>query len=99
MTLVAPAEYSTPINKANPKSPIAIVKPKAQTHQAVYQSLYKFSGLLLFTKDVDRASYWGLIKEYSTAVKDQYTEEIRSHVWAWKRIMKKPSAEDQEICG
>ncbi|KAF3939974.1 hypothetical protein ABW19_dt0210613 [Dactylella cylindrospora] len=97
MTLVEPAGAITPTGKSNPKSPTTIVRPKPQSHNAVYISLYKFSGLVLFTKDVDIASYFNLVKDYTAAVKDQFTEEIRGNVWGWKKIMRKPTSEDQEI--
>ncbi|KAF3902661.1 hypothetical protein ABW20_dc0108159 [Dactylellina cionopaga] len=94
MTLVQPAG-TIPAGR-NPRSP-TVAKPKPQSHMAAYHSLYKFAGLILFTRDIDRSSYLTLVREYSVAVRDQFTEEIRGNIWGWKAIMRKPTAEDQEI--
>ncbi|KAK6541255.1 hypothetical protein TWF694_008621 [Orbilia ellipsospora] len=95
MTLVKPADASS-ASRSNMKSPI-IGRPKTLSHMAAYQSLYKFAGLILFARDIDRSSYLALLKEYSSAVKEQFTEEIRGNILGWKGIIRRPTAEDQEI--
>ncbi|KAF3905403.1 hypothetical protein ABW21_db0207968 [Orbilia brochopaga] len=96
MTLVK-QESNTPTGKAGSKAPVTGARPKAASHMAVYQSLYKFAGLILFTHDVDKSSYLTLLKEYTVAAKEQFNEEIRNHLWGWRAIMRKPTPEDQEI--
>ncbi|KAF3278786.1 hypothetical protein TWF173_001226 [Orbilia oligospora] len=92
MTLVKPLDGSAPVGRGRSAG-----RPKALTHIDVYYSLYKFAGLILFTRDIDRSSYLTLVREYAVAVKDQFTEEIGNNIWGWKGIMRKPTAEDQEI--
>ncbi|KAK6330169.1 hypothetical protein TWF730_004665 [Orbilia blumenaviensis] len=93
MTLVKALDGSAPVKPgARP-----VGRPKALTHADVYHSLYKFAGLILFTRDIDRSSYLTLVREYAVAVKEQFTEEIGNDIWGWKSIMRKPTAEDQEI--
>ncbi|KAK6342627.1 hypothetical protein TWF718_008022 [Orbilia javanica] len=92
MTLVKPLDGSAPVARGRSAG-----RPKALTHIDVYHSLYKFAGLILFTRDIDRSSYLTLVREYAVAVKDQFTEEIGNNIWGWKGIMRKPTAEDQEI--
>ncbi|KAF3923789.1 hypothetical protein AA313_de0206910 [Arthrobotrys entomopaga] len=87
---------TTSSSRSNMKSPI-IGRPKTLSHMAAYLSLYKFAGLILFARDIDRSSYLALLKEYSSAVKEQFTEEIRGNILGWKGIMRRPTAEDQEI--
>ncbi|KAK6505327.1 hypothetical protein TWF481_007233 [Arthrobotrys musiformis] len=94
MTLVKPLDGSAPVGRGGGRS---AGRPKALTHNEVYHSLYKFAGLILFTRDIDRSSYLTLVREYAVAVKDQFTEEIGNNIWGWKGIMRKPTAEDQEI--
>ncbi|KAK6332751.1 hypothetical protein TWF696_002773 [Orbilia brochopaga] len=96
MTLVK-QEAVTPTGKSSSKAPATGTRPRAASHMAVYQSLYKFAGLILFTHDVDKSSYLTLLKEYTVASKEQFSEEVRNHIWGWRAIMRKPTPEDQEI--
>ncbi|EWC45281.1 hypothetical protein DRE_06008 [Drechslerella stenobrocha 248] len=96
MTLIK-AEVVNPTGKSHSKTVSTATRPKAASHTAVYQSLYKFAGLMLFIHDVDKSSYLTLIREYTVALKEKFNEEIRNHIWGWRGIMRKPTAEDQEI--
>ncbi|KAJ6262766.1 hypothetical protein Dda_1323 [Drechslerella dactyloides] len=97
MMMLVKQETVAPTGKSGSKTPATNTRPKAASHMAMYHSLYKFAGLILFIHDVDKNSYNTLMKEYTVASKEQFSEEIQNHIWGWRAIMRKPTPEDQEI--
>lgn len=72
-------------------------KPRLLGHESAYVSIYKFVGLIVFTKDVDREEYIELQKLYTRPVKALFESEFKDHVFAWKRITKKPTQDELDL--
>jgi exocyst complex component 1 len=66
-------------------------------HDAGRASLWQFSPLLLFTKEIDLISWESLIKLYQTRFRGLYQEEFRNNVGAWKKMVRKPAGEESEL--
>lgn len=76
---------------------IPVKKPQLLGHDEVYKNLYKFAGLILFTKEVDKEEFTELQKLYERPARGLYQEEIRDHIFAWKRISRKITTEESEL--
>ncbi|KAI5841518.1 exocyst complex component Sec3-domain-containing protein [Morchella snyderi] len=72
-------------------------KPKLLGHDSAYLSIYRFVGLIVFTKDVDREEYMELQKLYMRPAKQLFENEFRDHIFAWKRITRKPAQEETDL--
>ena len=72
-------------------------QPKLLGHDSAYVSLYRFSGLIAFTKDVDLEEYYGLQKLYERPVSGLFQDEFREHVLAWKKVTKKPISDEIDL--
>ncbi|KAF2468634.1 uncharacterized protein BDR25DRAFT_265418 [Lindgomyces ingoldianus] len=66
-------------------------------HDAGRSQLWMFSPLILFAKEIDRASWDELIKMYQTQAGQIYQDEIRDNILSWKRFARKPTGEEQEL--
>lgn len=78
------------------KSGVPIKKPRLFGHDEVYKNLYKFAGMILFAKEVDKEEFTELQKLYERPTKTIYQEEFSDHIFAWKRISRK-SPEEAEL--
>lgn len=63
-------------------------------HDLARDMLWKYCPLMLFTREVDRAEWETLLKLYESVCKALYQDEFRDSVFAWKRLARKPVAED-----
>ncbi|KAF8473326.1 exocyst complex component Sec3-domain-containing protein [Kalaharituber pfeilii] len=72
-------------------------KPRLVGHDELYKNLYKFAGLILFAKEVDKEEFTELQKLYERPTRALYQEELRDHIFAWKRITRKVTAEESEL--
>ncbi|ORY12862.1 exocyst complex component Sec3-domain-containing protein [Clohesyomyces aquaticus] len=68
-----------------------------EAHDAGRDTLWMFSPLILFTKEIDRTSWDALIKMYQSQAGQVYQEEIRDNILSWKRFARKPTGEEQEL--
>ena len=57
--------------------------------------LWVYSPLMLFARDIDSFEWEELLRVYEGTTKKPYQEEFRDTMNAWKRIARKPAAEDQ----
>ncbi|KAI5809017.1 exocyst complex component Sec3-domain-containing protein [Peziza echinospora] len=76
---------------------IAAKKPRLVSHDEAFRSLYKFAGLVLFAKEIDKEEYAELQRMYERPTKQLYQEELRDHIFAWKRITRKTTPEEAEL--
>ena len=68
-----------------------------RNHDLAREILWKYSPLMLFSREVDRLEWEELIKVYETLCKPLYQDEFRDAVFAWKRIAKKPTGDESEM--
>lgn len=72
-------------------------KLDTRNHDLAREILWKYSPLMLFTREVDRLEWEELIKLYEMLCKPLYQDEFRDAVFAWKRIARKPTGEESEL--
>src|SRR5690606_20012967 len=72
-------------------------RPRIPGHDQAYYRLHKFSGFILFAKDIDRAEYIEIGKLYQRPTRELFQEQFRDHIFAWKRITRKPTADDTDL--
>lgn len=61
------------------------------------RSLWLYSPLLLFTREIELREWEGLLLMYEGSTKKQYQDEFRDNIFAWKRITRKPAADEQDV--
>lgn len=79
------------------KPGMPVKKPRLLSHDEVYKNLYKFAGLILFAKEVDKEEFTELQKLYERPTRGLFQEEIRDHIFAWKRISRKITSDEAEL--
>ncbi|TVY32017.1 Exocyst complex component, partial [Lachnellula occidentalis] len=68
-----------------------------RNHDLSRKELWRYSPLMLFTREVDRLEWEDLIKTYEMACRPLYQEEFREAVFAWKRVCRKPGGDEGDI--
>lgn len=66
-------------------------------HDLARQSLWKYSPLMLFTKEVDLISWDSLIRMYQLRARNVYQAEFTNNFEAWKRMTRKPTGDETEL--
>ncbi|KAL8783463.1 MAG: hypothetical protein Q9213_004600 [Squamulea squamosa] len=61
------------------------------------QQLWTYSPLLLFAREMEPYEWEDLIRMYENAAKKPYQEEFRDNVFAWKRITRKSTTDEQDV--
>lgn len=72
-------------------------KLDARHHDLGRDLLWKYSPLMLFSREVDRLEWEELLKMYEEATQPLYRDEFREALFAWKRIARKPSGDDADL--
>ncbi|KAL8683555.1 MAG: hypothetical protein Q9186_000467 [Xanthomendoza sp. 1 TL-2023] len=68
-----------------------------QLRERPKQQLWTYSPLLLFSREMEPDGWEDLIRTYEGSAKKPYQEEFRDNVFAWKRITRKASTDEQEV--
>jgi exocyst complex component 1 len=79
------------------KSSMPSTKANIEAHDAGRDSLWMLSPLLLFAKEIDRKSWDALLRMYQNQAGQQYQNEIRDNILAWKRFARRPTGEEQDL--
>ena len=66
------------------------------THDLARQSLWKYSPLMLYTKQMEVGHWHNLLKRYQEKAHSAYAEEVRNDVSSWKATARKPSKEEAD---
>lgn len=86
------------LQKSNDKVIIDLKgRPRLPGHDNAYYRLHKFSGFILFARDIDRAEYLEIQKLYQRPVQQLYQEQFRDNIFAWKRLARRPIQDDVEL--
>ena len=72
-------------------------KANIEAHNAGRDTLWMLSPVILFAKEVDRATWDELLRMYQNQAGQVYQDEVRDNILAWKRFARKPSGEEQEL--
>jgi len=73
------------------------VKLDSRNHDLSRDVLWKYSPLMLFSREVDRVEWEELMKKYEMVARPLYQDEFRDAVFAWKRIGRKPTGDESDI--
>jgi hypothetical protein len=68
-----------------------------RNHDLSREILWKYGPLMLFSRDVNRIEWEELIKIYETTCKPLYQDEFRDAIFAWKRIVRKPTGDEGDL--
>lgn len=68
-----------------------------EAHDAGRKDLWMLSPLILFAKEIDRASWDALVRMYQNQAGVIYQDEIRDNIQSWKRFARKPTGDEQEL--
>lgn len=73
------------------------VKLDSRHHDLSRDMLWRYSPLMLFTREVDRPEWEELMKTYESVARPLYQDEFRDAVFAWKRTARKPAGDEGDI--
>ncbi|KAF2675712.1 hypothetical protein K458DRAFT_381054 [Lentithecium fluviatile CBS 122367] len=79
------------------KTAMPSTKANIEAHDAGRNMLWMVSPLILFAKEIDRASWDALIRMYQVQAGQIYQDEVRDHILSWKRFARRPTGEEQEL--
>lgn len=60
-------------------------------------SLWLYSPLILFAREIDSLEWEDLLRLYESRMKTQYQEEFADNVSAWKKATRKPTGDEQDV--
>ena len=73
------------------------VKLDPRNHDLARAVLWKYSPLMLFSREVNRLEWEDIIKMYEVVCKGLYQDEFREAVFSWKRVVRKPTGDEGDI--
>lgn len=76
---------------------IGKTKLEPRHHDLARNMLWRYSPLMLFSREVDRTEWEEMIKTYENICKPVYQEEFRAAVQSWKKNARKPTGDESEI--
>ncbi|KAF2874328.1 exocyst complex component Sec3-domain-containing protein [Massariosphaeria phaeospora] len=79
-------------NSAMPSTKLNI-----EAHDAGRKMLWMLSPVILFAKEIDRASWDALLRMYQAQAGQIYQDEVRENVLSWKRLARKPTGDEQDL--
>lgn len=82
---------------SGPARPTSTTKIDPRHHDVARQTLWRYSPLMLFARDVNRSEWMEIIKHYETACKPLYQNEFRDAILTWKRSVRKSSGDESDI--
>ncbi len=85
-------EKGTNLNRVAGKA-----KLDSRNHDLARSLLWRYSPLMLFSREVNPTEWEDLIKTYELVCRPLYQDEFRDAVFAWKRIARRPTGDEGEI--
>lgn len=82
---------------SNLTRPAGKAKLDPRNHDLSRSLLWRYSPLMLFSREVDRIEWEELMKTYEMVSRPLYQDEFRDAVFAWKRIARKPTGDEGDI--
>jgi hypothetical protein len=72
-------------------------KLTTEPHDIARASLWQYSPIMLFAKEIDPQAWEGLLRVYQTRARPLYQDEFKGSAQAWKQRAKKPTGQEQEL--
>jgi hypothetical protein len=76
---------------------IGKTKLEPRNHDLARNILWRYSPLMLFSREIDRVEWEEIIKTYENICKPVYQDEFRAAVQSWKKNARKPTGDESEI--
>jgi hypothetical protein len=73
------------------------LRKNIEAHDAGRNELWMLSPVILFAKEIDRASWDTLIRMYQSQAAQLYQQEVRDNILAWRRFARKPAGDEQDL--
>jgi hypothetical protein len=73
------------------------LKKNVEAHDIGRAELWMLSPMMLFAKEVDRASWDALLMMYQTQAAKVYKDEVHDNILSWQKFARKPTGEEQEL--
>ena len=83
--------------KRTNKTPANTTKLDHHLHNRPKQSLWMYSPLMLFVREIDLVQWEGILRMYEGCAKRPYQDDFRDNTFAWKRITRKSAGEEQDV--
>ena len=68
-----------------------------RNHDLSRSVLWRYSPLMLFSRDVNRIEWEELMKTYEAVCRPLYQDEFRDAVFSWKRVARKPTGDEGDL--
>ena len=90
---------TTDMLEKNGTNKSASVPPRLDHHlrDRPKKGLWMYSQLVLFAREVEPTEWDDLLRLYESTAKKPYQEEFRDHIFACKRVTRKPAGDEQDI--
>ena len=72
-------------------------KLDVRVHDIGRNTLWNFSPLLLFVKEIDMQSWEVLMKMYQSSIRTFYQDELEDNISGWKKQARKPTGEEADV--
>lgn len=79
------------------KKSMPSTRANIEAHDSGRSTLWMLSPVILFAKEIDRASWDALIRMYQNQASAVYQDEIRDNILSWKRFARKVTGDEQEL--
>ena len=66
-------------------------------HEISRRELWMYSPLMLFAREIESFEWEELMRSYEHAARKPYQEEFRENIFAWKRVTRKATGDEQEL--
>ncbi|KAI9891900.1 MAG: hypothetical protein M1814_002285 [Vezdaea aestivalis] len=73
------------------------LKLDLRNHDISRNELWRYSPLMMFTRDVDYVEWEEMFRSYEKSAKVVFQDEFREHVFNCKRSARKPTGDEQEL--
>ena len=83
-------------NRTN-KSSANSTKLDHQLRNTPKKDLWLYSPLILFARELEPSEWEDVLRMYETRIKHHYQEEFGENVLAWKRAIRKPTGDEQDV--
>lgn len=68
-----------------------------RNHDLARMVLWKYSPIMLFSREINRAEWEDMMEMYAGRAKPLYQDEFREFVFAWKRTAKKATGDEADL--
>jgi hypothetical protein len=72
-------------------------KHEPRNHDSTRSMLWRYSPIMLFSREVDRMEWEDMMRSYETICKPVYQEEFRVAILSWRKTARRPTGDESEI--